>query len=404
VTFRTHYYFELKDKETGAILNCAIWITKYRMCGVEIKEGQEVIIFGEADIYPQNGKFTFKADTIELYGEGALKVAFEKLRKQLEKEGLFAPESKRALPKFPKKIGLITSKTGDAIVDFRTNLGIFGFEITFIDSRVEGVLAVEQLISSIRTLKNKDIDVLVLVRGGGSLESLQAYNNEMVVRELASFPKPVLTGIGHEKDITLADLVADRRESTPTGAAKCLNVSWELLINRIRENREKIRNQFETLVKYHRRLLTKSFNTIKNQIRTIIDNYNKSKVKVNNYLAQKMYEIENHRRDLHESWSSIKIKVLYEAKKQKIKLASDWSIIELKLKALMKEGKQFLEHAHKILSIRNPEKQLELGYSIVRSRGKVVKNINTLKIDDSLTIQLSNGSIESLIKNIANKK
>ncbi|MEK7089254.1 MAG: exodeoxyribonuclease VII large subunit [Patescibacteria group bacterium] len=157
------------------------------------------------------------------------------MKKRLTAEGIFAPERKRAIPMLPRRIGVVTSKEGAVIHDFINNLGKFGYEVMLVDSRVEGQQAVGPLLGAIRALKEKDIEVLVIIRGGGSLESLQAFNNEMLVRELASFPVPVIAGIGHDQDMPLVALMADAMTSTPTAVAHLLNRSWEDAYQRVRQ-------------------------------------------------------------------------------------------------------------------------------------------------------------------------
>lgn len=221
-----HVYFTLKDKSGESSLECVVWSSKYRLSGVNLQVGMEVILTGAPNVYPARGSLSFVADTIELVGEGALKKAYDDLKRRLTMEGIFAPEKKRALPEFPKTIGVITSEKGAVIHDFMNNLGHFGFEIVFIDSKVEGIAATEDILQAVRTLRNKPIDVLVMIRGGGSLESLQAYNNETLVREIASFPVPVIAGIGHDQDVPLMALAADAMCSTPTATAVLLTKPW----------------------------------------------------------------------------------------------------------------------------------------------------------------------------------
>jgi exodeoxyribonuclease VII large subunit len=170
-------------------------------------------------------------------GEGALKKANEALKEKLTADGVFDPTRKRLLPELPQRIGVITSLKGAVIHDFENNLGKFGFAVNVCDSRVEGQAAVKDLLASVATMRDlhdtlikKDghgLDALVLIRGGGSLESLQAFNNEMLVRAVVDFPVPVIAGIGHDKDVPLAALAADFMASTPTAAAHLLNRSWE---------------------------------------------------------------------------------------------------------------------------------------------------------------------------------
>ena len=225
VDFKKHAYFSLKDKNDESVVNCFMWSDDYQMVGIDLKEGMEIIVRGYAEIYKPAGKFTFRVSSIELVGEGALKKAYDALKKKLTEEGLFELERKRPMPNLPIKIGLITSRTGAVIHDFQSNLGRFGYEIKFYDSRVEGAQAVKDLINAIRYFKNKPIEVLVVIRGGGSLESLQAFNNEVLVRKIAEFEKPVICGIGHDKDIPLSALAADLLVSTPTAVTTVLNRS-----------------------------------------------------------------------------------------------------------------------------------------------------------------------------------
>jgi len=180
-------YFSLKDPEDESVINCLMWKNNYELNGVNFEAGMEVIIEGIPDVYKPRGTFAFKVFSAELIGEGALKKAYDNLKKKLEAEGLFLKERKKNIPDLPHKIGLITSETGAVIHDFLTNLGRYGFQIKFLDSRVEGQAAVRELVSAIDYFGDKDIDVLVIIRGGGSLESLQAFNNEVLVRRISSF-------------------------------------------------------------------------------------------------------------------------------------------------------------------------------------------------------------------------
>ena len=241
-----HVYFTIKDKKDGAVLDSIIWSRNYMLCGVALEVGMEVILSGHPNIYPPSGRLSFVADTVELVGEGALKKAYDALKAKLDAEGVFAESRKRPLPEFPRNIGVITSLKGAVIHDFENNLGKFGFKVNVIDARVEGQQALSSLLDSVETMHalavgqkndhqhNGDrdesalgLDALVIIRGGGSLESLQAFNNEALVRAIVDFPVPVIAGIGHDKDVPLAALAADYMTSTPTAAAHLLNRSWE---------------------------------------------------------------------------------------------------------------------------------------------------------------------------------
>ena len=209
------------------MLDCIMWKSTYTLCGIKLEAGMEVIISGHPQVYPENGKFSIIVDTIELVGEGALKKAYDALQKKLAAEGLFDVSRKRKIPELVHRIGVITSSEGAVLSDFRNNLGKFGFKISLANSRVEGQAALKDLHAAFQVMKKQNIQVLVVIRGGGSLESLQAFNNEMLVREVVNFPVPVIAGIGHDKDVPLFALAADCMTSTPTAAAHVLNQSWE---------------------------------------------------------------------------------------------------------------------------------------------------------------------------------
>jgi exodeoxyribonuclease VII large subunit len=230
-----HVYFSIKDKDTPGVMSCIIWNRNYDLCGIDLTAGMEIVLSGYPNIYPNSGKLSFVADTIELVGEGALKKAYEALKRKLTEEGIFSAERKRPIPEFVHKIGVITSREGAVIHDFVNNLGKFGFEVDLVDARVEGQQAVKSLIDAVHTLAKRDIEVLVVIRGGGSLESLQAFNNEALIREIVQFPVPVIAGIGHDQDVPLLALAADHLTSTPTAAAHLLSRSWEEAYARIRE-------------------------------------------------------------------------------------------------------------------------------------------------------------------------
>ncbi len=225
----TGFYFSLKDS-TG-VLGCYFSPSQYRVLGFSVSEGMEVKVYGAPGIYVAKGRFSFVVQNIELFGEGSLRKAYEALKSKIEAEGLTI--RKRPLPEFIHTIGLVTSKTGAVIHDFQKNLSQLGFSVQFYDARVEGANAVSEVSSGIRFFNElpKPPEVIVIIRGGGSLEDLQAFNNEVLVREIFSSKIPTLCGIGHDKDVPLACLVSDVAVSTPTATAHFINASWEALVS-----------------------------------------------------------------------------------------------------------------------------------------------------------------------------
>lgn len=333
--FRGNYlFFTLKDKTDQSAMNCFMWQREYKMSGVVIAEGMEVMVHGFPEIYKPSGRLSFHGDSVELVGEGALKKAYDELKLKLEREGLFAAERERAIPEYPEKIGLVTSKTGAVIHDFLNNIGKFGYQIKFIDSRVEGQLAVGDLLAAVRSFRSKDIDVLVVIRGGWSLESLLAFNNEMLVREIARFPKPVICGIGHDKDVPLAALAADVAVSTPTAVTRVLNSSWEQALARVRLAEREIFGTYEGVLSRMQKVVERSFALPK-------------------YFSVSL-------QDIHD--------------------------------VVLQYGKA--------ITLHNPERQLKLGYSIARVRGKIVRSIRDARAGDPLDLTLADGMIGAEVKEV----
>ena len=216
-----HLYFSLKDAK--AQIRCALFQNRavlFRDCP---RNGQQVLVRGRVSLYEPRGDFQLIVEYVEEAGAGALRRAYDELRLKLEREGLFAPEHKQPLPRFPRRIGVITSPTGAALRDVLTTLRrrCSSILVLLYPIPVQGDGAAEYIAQTIRlAAERRDCDVLLLARGGGSLEDLQAFNEEDVARAIHACPIPLVTGIGHETDVTIADFAADLRAATPTAAAE----------------------------------------------------------------------------------------------------------------------------------------------------------------------------------------
>jgi len=215
-----HVYFTLKD--SAAALKCVIWKTSAARLGVALQDGMEVEVHGRIGIYEVSGQYQLYADQVRPLGEGALYQEFLRLKSMLEAEGLFAPERKRPIPVFPQRIGIVTSATGAALHDMLNTLRrrLPLVEIILAPSPVQGIEAPPALVNAIQSLVLQSPDVILLARGGGSMEDLWAFNDERVVRAVAMSEVPVICGVGHETDFTLCDFAADLRAPTPTAAAE----------------------------------------------------------------------------------------------------------------------------------------------------------------------------------------
>ena len=373
-----HVYFSLKDEKGGAMLNCIIWKSSYRTYGIELKEGMKITVVGNAEIYAPSGRLSFISRSISLAGEGALKKEYDRIKNLLEKEGVFAEERKRPLPKYPQKIGVITSRQGAVIADFLNNLGKFGFSIKMIDSRVEGQEAVKDLLASVRSFKKQKIEVLVIMRGGGSMESMMAFNNEMLVREIAKFPCPVIAGIGHHKDVPLAAMAADVMVSTPTAAANLLGESWQKATLSLERSERQIISSYEKNLADANFLLQKSLTKIGDLRRDIAGQYEKAKNKIKLCLQKFENGLDNIKIDLKNS------------------LSKTFSGFEMFLRTVSRQ----MEYAEKAISLNDPERQLKLGYSIATLKGKVLRSVKQAEAGQELDLRLTDGIISSEIKNI----
>lgn len=348
---RSYLYFNIKDTKDQSTLKCFMWKRDYSLSGVPLKDGLEVIVTAYPSVYKPNGGLTMQIEAVELVGEGALKMAYDQLKAKLDKEGLFAVSKKREIPMYPHKIGVITSKSGAVINDFLTNIGKFGYEILFVDSKVEGVDAIKDLLSAVETLKKAEIDVLVIMRGGGSLESFQAFNNEVLVRAVASFPVPVLTGIGHDKDEPLVSMVSDKNVSTPTAVANLLNSTWNDALSLVQLGEERIFSKFQAVLREKQSAVENSIVHMENSIKRVSDRV-----------------------------SNIGIEIVRGFSK------------------MLENSGEFLVQTKKMLDISNPERQLAYGYSIVKAGGKIVKSVKDVKSGEELDISVKDGIIKTITK------
>jgi exodeoxyribonuclease VII large subunit len=230
---RGHIYFSLKDD--SAAIDCVMWSSRARRLKFEMEDGLAVLASGSLTIYPQRGRFQMVVDKIEPQGVGALQLAFEQLKRKLDSEGLFAAERKQSLPALPNRVGIVTSATGAALQDMLKVLRRFSnLEVVVAPAMVQGEGAAAELATAIKRLvASNQVKLIIVGRGGGSLEDLWAFNEEEVARAIAASPVPIISGVGHEVDFTIADFVADIRATTPTQAA-------ELVVSRLEEQERRV--------------------------------------------------------------------------------------------------------------------------------------------------------------------
>ncbi len=353
--FRPHptgAYFSLKDKNGEGILPCYMSPYAYRNLGVELEDGMEVYASGRPEIYRPKGRFSFIVTRLTLAGEGSLKKAYELLKKKLEAEGLFA--RKRPLPEFMGRIGIITSKTGAVIGDFKRNIAPRGIVASLYDVRVEGLRAVPEILAALVWFNAhaEQFDVLVIIRGGGSIEDLQPFNDERVARAVFASKIPTICGIGHDRDAPIASLVGDREVSTPSIAAMLVNQSWDRLVQGVPLCEERILSGFarilrarEAYVRASAERLMSVFSGLFGELRTLT-------------------------RALRDGFSR-----------------------------LLARSRQSLVHYERYLAAVDPERNLRLGYGIVFDEaGRVVRAAKAVPRGAAITVKLHHGALRAKVE------
>ena len=238
-----HLYFTLKD--TGAQINAVMFRSTVRYLRFKPENGQHVVARGRVSVYDPKGEYQIVCEHLEPQGLGALQLAYEQLRERLDHEGLFDTARKRPLPALPRKIGIVTSLDGAAIRDILTVLGRRhpNTHVIISPTRVQGDGASKEIVRALGHLgRIPDVDVIIIARGGGSIEDLWAFNEEPVARAITTAPVPVVSGVGHETDFTISDFVADLRAATPSAAAELVVASKDELVSRIRRAEDRLRS------------------------------------------------------------------------------------------------------------------------------------------------------------------
>ena len=389
-----HWYFTLKDEK--AQIRCAMFRNQNRSVPFEPKNGQQVVLYGKVTLYEGRGDFQIITSSLELSGDGELRRSFERLKASLQKEGFFDQQKKKAIPKFPKKIAVITSPSGAAIKDiFSVVYRRFpALGMTVIPTQVQGEEAVPQIVNAIETAnkQNSLYDLILLSRGGGSLEDLWAFNTEPVAKAIFSSSIPVVSAVGHESDFTISDFVADLRAPTPSSAAEQITPDAEMLKNDILETSDR-------LIRAARRAIDSRQNELSHLIRRI--RHPNSRL---NEFAQRLDELE--RRMLSQVSNLIRIKNSKLAERkiqspiQKILQINDRvkqlsRVMTQSHATLIKNRQASLNEKSSQLEALSPLATLKRGYAIVseEASGKIVRNSDEITEGEKLGIRLSNGAL-----------
>jgi exodeoxyribonuclease VII large subunit len=377
-----HIYFTLKD--TASQLSCVLFSREKVLHRELFGDGQQVILQGDVTVYEARGQYQLIVRQIELRGVGALQIAFEKLKQKLAAEGLFTPERKRPLPKYPQRIGLVTSPTGAAIRDVlhvvqRRNPGL---EIILAPCRVQGDGAAAEIAEAIRLLnKLGSLDLILVTRGGGSLEDLWAFNEEVVARAIFESAIPIVSAVGHEIDFTISDFVADARAATPSAAA-------EIITEGVFASRQWVVNLVRRMTQAHpRRRLDESLQRLDD---------------LQTGLLRQTRQGVNERtvawRNLATRLRQVRPKQLL-AQRRELLRTSRRRLREL-ARAQFKNCKSSLETTEARLRLLGPEQVLSRGYSITLDAvsGKIIRHAKDVKRGQNLKTRVKTGEIFSRVE------
>ena len=372
---RGHLYFSLKDENSK--INAVMF--NYKNLGLNFipKDGMNVIVKGKVSVFTTGGSYQITVSNMKEDGIGNLYILFEELKRRLQKEGLFSPEHKKKLPRIPKKVGVITASTGAAVKDIISTINRrFPLtEIILFPTLVQGVGAKENIVKMINKANVSDVDVIILGRGGGSIEDLWAFNEEIVARAIYNSNKPIVSAVGHEIDFTISDFVSDMRAPTPTGAAELVVPS-------------KVEIQ-SYLNDYKGRIIS----VINKKIKSYTDTFSKLK---STYILKNpisMYEIDEQKLDnMLEKLGSI---MTYKLEREKSKLNNLSKMISPNILNRLDKEKIKLENIETKLNLLNPENILKKGYSLTLVEGKIVKSIKSVKKGSIIDTKFSDGIIKS---------
>lgn len=355
---RGHLYFTLKDDNSR--LSAVMFSSQAAYLKFTPEDGMNVLVEGRMSCYPAQGTYQVYVDKMEMDGLGNLYLEYEKLKKKLSEEGLFSPEHKKTIPKYPNRIGIVTASTGAAIKDILSTIKRrFPIcETILFPSLVQGSSAAPDIVKQIEKAQDYDLDVLIVGRGGGSIEDLWAFNEEIVARAIYNSNVPIISAVGHEVDFTIADYVADLRAPTPTGAA-------EMAV------------------------------PVLSDVYLMLDNY---KIRLRENILKTLKQSELKLNKIKDSFILSNPLAMYEVKEEKL---NNYIVV---LNNYIKDIITKKKHTYKLdlntLKLLNPVNIMEKGYSLVKVNDRIIKESNELKVKDNIEIKLYKGEVIAEVKEI----
>lgn len=354
-----HIYFTVKD--AGAAINAIMFAGSRKGLSFRMKDGDQIIVTGSVEVYEKTGSYQLYAKDIELDGAGNLFQRFEQLKKELEEMGMFAEEYKQKIPKYAGKIGIVTAPTGAAIQDIRNVAHRRNpyVQLILYPALVQGDGAAESIAEGIRSLEQLDLDVIIVGRGGGSIEDLWAFNEEIVARAIFNCTTPIISAVGHETDWTIADFVSDRRAPTPSAAAEIAVSDYNQTIENLISMKKRMDRSLSGKIDYERQRLE--------HIKTRID-----------FLSPRNRLNENRK-----YIADIEHKLLFIIQHR---------LTEYRQRAAMLSGK---------LEALSPVKKLSQGYAYIdKQGGKAIRGVSDIEIGERINIYLIDGSAEAIISEV----
>ena len=355
---RGHLYFTLKDDESR--LSAVMFQNQAASLKFTPEDGMNVLVEGRISCYPAQGTYQIYVEKMEMDGLGNLYLEYEKLKKKLAEEGLFDEKYKKPIPKYPRKIGIVTASTGAAIKDILSTIKRRYpiCETILFPSLVQGAGAAPDVAKQIKTAQEYDLDVLIVGRGGGSIEDLWAFNEEIVARAIFESDVPIISAVGHEIDFTIADYVADLRAPTPTGAAE---------------------------------MAVPVLTDVKNNI----DNY---KIRLRENIIKTLKQSELRLNKVKDSFILSNPLAMYEVKEEK--LNNYITVLNKYINEILINKKHVLKLDLNSLKLLNPVNIMEKGYSLVKVKDKIIKESSNLNKGDTLDIKLYKGEVIAEVKEI----
>ena len=405
----THQYFSLKDDH--AVIQATIWSGIYQKLGFDLEEGMKINVIGRVQVYEPSGSYSIIIEKAEPDGVGALAIQFEQLKKKLTEEGLFQERFKQALPQFSKRIGVVTSRSGAVIRDIITTVSrrFPGVDILLYPTKVQGEGSAEEIARNIaRANQRNDLDLLIIGRGGGSIEDLWAFNEEIVVRAIFESRLPVISSVGHETDVTLADFVADRRAATPTAAAELATPVTKLDLLAHLQNQEKrmataVRN---VLSKKQESLKKCSQSVIFRQPERLYDGYMQRLDQLQLRLKQSLRTRISDNKQLVQARTHrlVQLSPVTKIQRYQDRLGQLDKLLRSQMALVYDAKVAEVKRLSEALLMLDTSRIVARGYAIVKKEESVVDSVESLKKKDQVTLLMRDGRVELEVKDVKTKE